>query len=86
MISQFVVCIQGGLGSLFPCPYLLGSLTPFGKEQQREGEHILYSFSHPHPQTRLSLPPLYRHANLAISVLKLLVPSCHSHYPRIAGA
>ena len=46
MINQFLICIQGGLGSLFPCPYLLRSLTFFGEEkgeQQKEKKYIIYS-------------------------------------------
>ncbi len=86
MISRFLVCIRGGLGSLFPRPYLSGGLTPFGEEeeQKKEGEHILHPL--PHPHTRPSLAPLHRHAHSRASVMILLVPSLHFRYPHSAGA
>ena len=36
MISQFLVCIQGGLDSLIICPYLLGGLPYFGEEEEEQ--------------------------------------------------
>ena len=81
MISQFLVCIQGGLGSLFLYLYLLGGLTLFGEKQQREREYILYFFPHPHSQTHLSFFPLHCHANPIASVLNLSVLFCYFHYP-----
>ncbi len=88
MISQFLVYIESGLGSLFPCPYLLGALTPFEEkeEQQREGEHILHPFSHPHAYTHLSFASLHCHAHPRAGILILLVPSLYFYYPQIAGA
>ena len=41
MIRRFLVFIQGVLGSLFSRLYLLGGLTSFEEEQQRERERIL---------------------------------------------
>ncbi len=81
MTSRFLVCIRGGLGFLFPHPYLLGGLIPFGEEQQKEGEHILYPLSHPHPQTRPSFPSLHHHAHPIAGVLNLSVSSRYFHYP-----
>ena len=85
MISQFLVYIQGGLGSLFPCLYLSGGLTLFGEEekQQKEGKHILHLLRHPYLHTCLSfLCHVHPHAGVWI----LLVLFFHFHNLQITGA
>ena len=46
MICQFLVYIEGDLGSLFLYPYLLRGLTLFQKEEKQKGKenisHILF--------------------------------------------
>ena len=69
-----MVCIQGGLDTLFPRLDFLCDLTPFGEEEK--GKHIY----HPYLDTRPNLAPLYYHAHLRIGVLMPLVPLHHSHY------
>ena len=75
-----MVFIRGGLGSLFPCPDLLGDLTRFG--DKKEEEHIYHLYL----DTCLNLAPFHYHDHLRVSVLMPLIPLCPSHYPQITGA
>lgn len=83
LISRFLIYIQGGLGFLFLCLYLLRGMISFREEeeeQQREREYILYLLPYFHPYNCPSLTPFYCHINVHASVLILLISSCHSHY------
>lgn len=77
LIVQFLLYIQGDLGSLFSCQDLSGDLTSFEekKEDQTEKEHIYYLYSH--FSTCPSFAPIHYHMHLIANVLILLVLSSH---------
>lgn len=84
-----MVYIQSDLYSLFSCPYLLSSLTPFGKEkkeQQKNEEYILHPLPHLHFHICLTFLTLYHPTYPHAGIWIFLVFSLYFYYPKIAVA